>query len=287
MSSFKLIALDIGGTLLSDDNTVSSENVKSLKLAKEKSIKISLMTAREYSSTKYISNLIDCDYGVFSNGNHVFDLKNMKSLKLTYIANDAVREIYEFCKQKNLYFHINLEYEEISDELDYFCLKHILLNKNYPEHLKSNCHVVKELVDYIKNRNVAKIVIVSEENMNGCLKEIAPILKKYNLFITENNSNLYESILDKTINYIEIGACNDNKSTGLRYLMNELEIDENNVYVFGDGVNDYEVLSDFPNSICMCNGDDSVKNIARYVTTRDNNSSGVAEMVKKIVRGDI
>ena len=54
----KVIALDIGGTLLSDDNTISSENISSLKKAKELGNKIVLVTAREYSSTKYISNQI-------------------------------------------------------------------------------------------------------------------------------------------------------------------------------------------------------------------------------------
>lgn len=70
MEKIELIVMDIGGTLLSDDNTVSEENIHAIKYAKALGIKIALATAREYSSTKYISHTIDCDYGVFSNGSH-------------------------------------------------------------------------------------------------------------------------------------------------------------------------------------------------------------------------
>ncbi len=69
-SKISLIAIDIGGTLLSDDNTITLENIDAIKLAKLKNIKIVLATAREFSSTKYISNQINCDYGIFSNGSH-------------------------------------------------------------------------------------------------------------------------------------------------------------------------------------------------------------------------
>ena len=37
----------------------------------------------------------------------------------------------------------------------------------------------------------------------------------------------------------------------------------------------------------MVNGCKEVKNISKYITTKDNNNSGVAEMVKKIIRGDM
>ena len=89
IQKISLIALDIGGTLLSDDNTISRGNVESIKLAKGMGIKIALATAREYSSTKYISKLIDCDYGVFSNGSHLLDLSNLKSLKSSLIQTSS------------------------------------------------------------------------------------------------------------------------------------------------------------------------------------------------------
>ena len=43
---FKLIALDMDGTLLKGDNTISQETKKAINLAKDKGIKIVITTGR-------------------------------------------------------------------------------------------------------------------------------------------------------------------------------------------------------------------------------------------------
>ena len=263
INNISLIALDIGGTLLSDDNTITKKNLDAIKFAKENGIKIVLATAREYSSTKYISNQMD--------------IKKLKSLKYTILKTKAVQEIYEYCRENNLYIHLNQEFCEVSDKMEYFNLKHHLLNNNYPKHLKSNCYLIKDLNTYISNNEITKIVIVSEESLDNHLEGIGKILSKYNLFITEYNKNLYENIIDKTINYLEIGATNETKCSGLINLANQLKIPTDEVLVFGDGINDMEMISKFEKSVCMANGDNKIKKMSKYITKKDNNHSGVSE----------
>ena len=77
-----MIAIDIGGTLLTDNNEVNKETIEIIKNVKKAGIKIALITASMYSSTKYISNLIDADYGIFGNGGVVMDLKSKKNYKI-------------------------------------------------------------------------------------------------------------------------------------------------------------------------------------------------------------
>ena len=88
---------------------------------------------------------------------------------------------------------------------------------------------------------------------------ILVFLKKYNLFITEYNKDLYEDILNRTINYIEIGAEKDDKSVGLLRLSELLEIPKNEILVFGDGDNDLEMFQTFENSVCMNNGKQKIR----------------------------
>ena len=271
------MAFDIGGTLLSDNNTITTENIKAIKEAKEKGIIICLATAREYSSTKYISKVIDCDYGVFSNGSHLLDIKRLKTLKSSLIKKEAVLEIYKYCKDNNLYIHLNQEFCEVSDEMEYFNLKHHRLNENYPEELKSACYLVNDLEKHIMTNDITKIVIVSEKELDSHINKINNILKKYNLYITEHNRNLYEHAIDKIINYIEIGSENETKATGLINLANILDIPLDEIVVFADGKNDLEMLSKFNNSVCMNNGTEEAKVLSKYITKKDNNNSGVAE----------
>lgn len=285
IQKISLIALDIGGTLLSDDNTISKENLESIKIAKQNGIKIALATAREYSSTKYISKLINCDYGIFSNGSHLFDLINLKSLKSSLIQTQAVLEIYKYCKENDLYIHLNQETCEVSDEMKYFNLKHHLLNETYPDDLKSSCYLIQNLMEHIKNNIITKIVIVSEQNLAEHIVQLKQILDKYDLFITEYNTNLYETIIDKTINYIEIGSSSDTKASGLLQLGKILNIPSEQILIFGDGDNDIEMFTTFENSVCMANGTDKVKTLSRYVTTKNNNNSGVAEGINYYING--
>lgn len=287
IQTISLIALDIGGTLLSDDNTISRENVESIKLAKGMGIKIALATAREYSSTKYISKLIDCDYGIFSNGSHLLDLSNLKSLKSSLIQTQAVLEIYKYCKENNLYIHLNQEICEVSDEMKYFNLKHHLLNETYPEELKSSCYLIRNLSDYIKNNTITKIIIVSEKKLEEHINKLKQILDEYNLFITEYNRNLYEKIIDKTINYIEIGSLNDTKASGLLQLGKLLNIPPEQILVFGDRDNDIEMFTTFENSVCMANGTNKVKTLSRYITKNNNNNSGVSEGINYYITGGV
>lgn len=181
INKISLVALDIGGTLLCDDNTISKENLDAIQTLKNKGIKIVLSTAREYSSTKYISKQIECDYGIFSNGSHLLDINNLKTLKCSFLETKAVLEIYNYCKKNNLYIHLNQEFCEVSDEMKYFNLKHHLLNETYPDDLKSACYLIPNLMEYIKNNLITKIVIVSEQSLEEHIDNLKRIFHKYNI----------------------------------------------------------------------------------------------------------
>ena len=108
--------------------------------------------------------------------------------------------------------------------MKYFNLKHHLLNETYSDDLKSYCYLIQNIMEHIKNNIITKIVIVSEQNLAEHIVQLKQILDKYNLFITEYNTNLYETIIDKTINYIEIGSSSDIKASGLLQLGKILNI---------------------------------------------------------------
>ena len=277
--------MDIGGTLLSDDNTISAENLNAIKEIQKRGAIITLVTAREYSSTKYISKQIGCNYGVFSNGSHLLDIDRLKTLKTNILQKQAVLDIYNFCKTNNLYIHLNQEFCEVSDQMEYFNLKHNILNESYPEEYKSSCYLVENLKNHILSNDITKIVIVSDKNLNPYINELNKILKIYGLFITEYNRNLNEHIINRIINYVEIGATNDTKATGLTELVEILKIPKEEVLVMGDGDNDLEMLSTFSNSVCMANGNEKAKSLSKYITLRDNNNSGVAEGIRHYFGG--
>ena len=161
--------------------------------------------------------------------------------------------------------------------MDYFNLKHNILNQTYPGELKSACYLVDNLYEYIINNPITKIVIVSEQELDTTIRDIRGILKKYDLFINEYNKNLNEHIINGCL-------LTWNSRLPLSKILN-IPIDE--ILVVGDGDNDLEMLSKFPNSICMSNGTEKAKKLARYITKKDNNNSGVAEGLNYYITGGV
>ena len=278
MKQFKLIAIDIGGTLLSDDNKISKRNIDAINRARKHGIMIALITARMYSSTKYISKTIGADYGIFGNGNVIMNLKNRKIIYKSYIEKNLVQSLITFAKKNELYIHISRILWEVSDENKYFALKHNILNKSYPTNLKSNIIVVDNLFEYCKKHSdVVNSVFVSDKNMNSIIKKIKQEFPS--LFITEYNKNLYEYVINKTINYVEVSNTIRNKSDGLIELINYLKISKDEVLVIGDGINDIEMFNTFNNSGCASNSDETIKKIAGYISKHSNNQSAVSDII--------
>lgn len=284
MNNIKLVAIDIGGTLITDDNKITEENIEILKKIKSLGIKISLVTARMYSSTKYISNLIDADFGVFGNGSNVMNLKDFNTYYSEIIPNQIVKELVNFGKENDMYIHLSQLLCETSDENKYFLRKHNILNQNYSEELKSNIKKVDDLNKYVNVVNdVVNVIFVTEKNMDEFIGKFK--LKFPNLFITEYNKNLYETAINQTINYLEIGIKNTTKLDGLKELIKQININAEEVLVIGDGNNDVEMFNYFKNSGCLLNGSEKAKKVANYISKKTNNDSGVSEIIKYYMKG--
>ena len=83
--------------------------------------------------------------------------------------------------------------------------------------------------------------------------------------------------------FLEVTNKKANKGRGVEILRKHLQIDKNNVFVFGDSGNDISMIKKFKNSIAMGNAIDIVKRHARYVT-KSVEEAGVAYALKEILR---
>lgn len=282
MKKIKLIAIDLGRTLLTDANKITEKNKIAIEYAKSKGIIIVMATARMYSSTKYISHSISADYGVFGNGSQIMDLNNKKIYFQRAIKEKYVNLIIDYARKNNLYIHIDLEYEEVSEEYDYFTKKHLLLNEHYSDQLKSNVRLVDDLKSYIKGKKIIKIIVASEDDLSKHIEKILELTNQ-EVFLNEHCKNIYEKIIGKTYNYAEFGGTPTTKASGVHYLATLLKIPKSQIMAIGDLENDIELLSTIGIPVVMRNAKDCIKEHAVYITKEDNNNSGVADAIYKMV----
>ena len=74
-----------------------------------------------------------------------------------------------------------------------------------------------------------------------------------------------------------------NKGSAIRWLCRYLGADLSQTVAAGDAANDLCMLQTAAVGAAMCNGEEQVKACADYVTERDNDHSGVAEIIEKFV----
>ena len=82
---------------------------------------------------------------------------------------------------------------------------------------------------------------------------------------------------------VEVTDESAQKGLILEKVIADLGISQDEVAVFGDGLNDITLFKLFPESYAMENGEQEIKDLAKYIAP-DCNDDGVAKMVEKILR---
>ena len=88
--------------------------------------------------------------------------------------------------------------------------------------------------------------------------------------------------IDDYQGYIEIFEEHSNKAKAIEIVAKEMNISMDEVYAFGDDLNDIEMLRDIANAYAMKNAPENIKKIAHHQTKYDNEHEGVKKEIKRI-----
>ena len=80
---------------------------------------------------------------------------------------------------------------------------------------------------------------------------------------------------------VDIVPAGGSKAKGIKKIMGNLNISLENIYAFGDGLNDVEMLKTIANSVAMGDGHEDAKNVAKHVTTNVN-EDGILNGLKMV-----
>ncbi|GAK30515.1 putative phosphatase [Weissella oryzae SG25] len=80
---------------------------------------------------------------------------------------------------------------------------------------------------------------------------------------------------------VEVSAAGISKTTGLEYLRKHYDIDPDDVYAFGDEMNDFEMIEYAKHGIVMANGNPALKKIANDITEYSNEADGLARYLEQ------
>ena len=105
--SYKLICIDMDGTLLNNKHEISERNKEAIKKATERGVKVAVTTGRLFASAKYYAGLLGVKTPIIScNGAFIREKDEDKVIYESVLNEDQLDRIYDVIKK----YDINMAY---------------------------------------------------------------------------------------------------------------------------------------------------------------------------------
>ena len=287
---YKLIAIDLDGTLLNSYGEVTNANKEAISYALNKGVEIVLASGRDPKTMEKISLELGIkNYLIAGNGASIYDIRLKKNINENFIEKAKALEIIKICKENSIFLNIYTSIGIITESLNYNVKVFNNENNFRPNNKRTNIEIVKDIYDYInqKELNILKIIICDENKIifNNISEKIKKI-KGVEILDVEHMSKKIIRIGTEEYPieyyYTEVTNQNANKWHAIEYLLKKLNISKEEVICIGDNMNDFEMVKNSGIGIAIKNSALEKQNIANYIT-EDNNSDGVANAIYKYI----
>ena len=288
---YKLVAVDLDGTLLNSYGEVTEYTKEVIKKVQQKGLKFIIASGRPMDSIKSISKDIGADkYFIAGNGAIIYDTQKQKIIYEKYIPKQKVLEIAKICEQNNIFYNIYTEKNVITQYLKYNVLYYFKENLKKEPDKKTNIMVVDNMYDFIKNSEemkCIKITICDESKIifNSIIKKLKNIKDIEVLDVLHMSRKLIkQGTEDVAIEYFftEITSSEVDKINAIKNLIKILNIDIKDVIAIGDNINDKKMIEEAGLGICMGQASEKIKEVSKIVT-EDNNNDGVAKALEEVI----
>ena len=288
---YKLMAIDLDGTLLSSTGEVSEGTRIALQNAKDQGTEVVLASGRPISSTRTLALELGVDnYLVSGNGSVVYDVQNDEILYDKFLTKEQVLKIVKICEENSFYYNIYTEEEVIARSLNYNVLFYHKENMKKVEDKRTHINIVENVERYIEEsqyEHFLKITVCDEsklifDRIMKRLKEIDNIDILEVEYMSRKKFKEGTDNIDIQYYYTEVTNKNVNKWGAIQFLMDKLNIQREEVVAIGDNLNDKEMIENAGLGVVMGNSNPKMKEIANVIVA-DNDSEGVMHAINQYV----
>lgn len=258
-----LIVLDLDGTLLTDDKTISPITKQTLQRAKEQGHHVMIATGRPYRASEvYYKELGLTTPIVNFNGAYVHHPRNpmwqdIHSPLAMRVVHDVVESVHKY-DYKNLI-------AEVLDDVYIHQEDELMLNSFN----MGNPRVLLGDITQTLTVDPTSLLIYAQENN-------IPIIRQH---LQDVHAELIEHrSWGVPFPIVEVVRKGLNKAVGIHHIAQEMGIPRERIIAFGDEDNDLEMIDYAGIGVAMNNGIDALKNIANDITL-SNNEDGIAKFL--------
>ncbi|EHI97528.1 Cof-like hydrolase [Clostridium sp. DL-VIII] len=266
MNNFKMVCLDIDGTLLNSNHQIS-ESVKDAigAVVNKMNIPVILVSARMPKGITFLQKELEIKQPIICYSGALILDKDKTVLDKKFINVWDLEKVYRVAKNYNIHMSLYKDDEWYIEEMDNWAKQESDITNIIPK-----ISDFKELIELWKKEKTGPNKILCMANPDEIIK-----LKEN---IKADDLNLY---LSKPT-YLEIMQGTVSKTTAINYLQKVFSVAKEEIITMGDNYNDIDMLKYSGLGIAMGNAPEDVKIHADCVTST-NDEDGVAEALKKYV----
>lgn len=270
---YKMVVLDLDGTLLNDEKQISDKNIYILEELHNRGIDIVIATGRNYYMAKNLTEkLKSVEPVIMANNGAVVRHYNDDFIESNYLDFSIFKNIYNLGLKYDLNPIIHVDEYHKGYDLVYEC-------ENYEDvylgYIKKDYKRARH-TNFNGNRinNILSVCYFNEyERLIAFKNDIKKIPGEFNLLLNQNISRW------ALLEVLNINGC---KWSALKKYIDSLGICEKDVIAIGDDNNDIELIKNAGLGIAMKNATDTIKNAADYTSSYNNNQSAIYYELSKI-----
>jgi hypothetical protein len=266
MANYKLIALDIDGTLARNDRSLSRQTIDTLVEAQRRGLRVVIASGRPTWGISHVAEALQIEqFGGFVlafNGGEIWNWQSRERIYAQTLPDEVIPLLYHSAQSAGF-------------DMMTYCSAFILTEtpKNQYIQLSSarNRMQVKQVGDFLRDVEypLSKCMIVGEAER---LQLFEQTLKEQ----LQGRANAYRS----EPFYLEIVPIGIDKAKCLEFLLEHLGLTRSELIACGDGYNDIGMIEFAGLGVAMDNAQACVKQAADYITL-SNEADGVADVVRR------
>lgn len=251
----KLIFFDIDGTLLDHDKKLPASTKEAIRQLKQAGHQVAIATGRGPFMFKNIREELDIDSFVSYNGQYV-EWKHTPIFK-NPISTELLQQLTDFADGNG-------------HPLVYMDVETMKSNTEYHVHIEQSIATLKQRhpaydAEFYRSRDIYQSLVFCTIEEEPLYRERFPDLD----FIRWHPFSM------------DVLPSGGSKAKGIEAMISRLGILKEDIYAFGDYLNDIEMLEFAGTSVAMGNAPDVVKQAANYVT-RDVTDDGIMHGLRMV-----
>ncbi|KAB7706674.1 Cof-type HAD-IIB family hydrolase [Bacillus aerolatus] len=261
---YKMIAIDLDGTLLNDELIVSPRTVEAIQKAVERGTVVTVATGRMFRSAKQFAQQLGLNVPLITyQGALIQDVEEKEVMYERPVPPKIAHKLIEIANEKNMHLQV------YQDDILYAASDNDIIRR-YADAVKVPYTVEPDLAK-LAERGFTKALFIDAPNY---IDDLQNELRE--LFGERAN------IAKSKPTYLEVTHPEADKGIALLHLAQKLGIDRSEIIGIGDNYNDLDLITTAGLGVAMGNGVDELKERADYISL-SNNEDGVGHVIEKFV----